>query len=75
MVIGDDYNHGNYDDDDDDDDDDDVNDDDDNDDDINVHDDDAQTRDVPVLDLVPDIVICSVVLYPAWDEAITLLLL
>ena len=30
---------------------------------------------VPVLDLVPDIVVCSVVLYPARDEAITLLLL
>ena len=30
---------------------------------------------VPVLELVPDIVVCSVVLYPARDEAITLLLL
>ena len=30
---------------------------------------------VPVLDLVPDIVVCSVVLCPARDEAITLLLL
>ena len=39
MVIGDEYNHGNYDDDDDDDDDDGDNDDDD---DINEHDDDAQ---------------------------------